>query len=110
MEEKPNDKKTVSLSFGDSPEEAVQEHSLASLEKALSQLAIPGTDLSKGEKLPLSMAIKAMTGSAAKKKAPSLAFSELPAPQSNFLGLFKARTRLLPPELIKTIRITDHLI
>jgi hypothetical protein len=109
MEEKPNDKKTVSLSFGDSPEEAPQEHGLTSLARMLEQVTIPGSDLAKGE-LPLSAAIKAMTGSAAKKKAPSLAFSELPAPQSNFLGLFKARTRLLPPELIKTVRITDHLV
>jgi hypothetical protein len=58
---------------------------------------------------PLSQLIKQTTGSA-KKKAPSLAFSELPAPQANFLGLFKPRIRLLPPELIKTIRITDHLV
>jgi hypothetical protein len=107
MDEK--DKKKVALTFGDAAEEGVKEHGLASLEKALSQVVIPGSDLAKGEG-PLAEAIKAMSGSAAKKKAPSLAFSELPSPQSNFLGLFKARTRLLPPELIKMIRTTDHLI
>jgi len=105
-----NEKKKIVLAIGDSPEEGATEHSLISLAKALSQLHIPGTDLNKGEKQPLSDAIKSLSGSAAKRKAPSLAFSELPAPQANFLGLFKARTRLLPPELIKTVRVTDHLI
>jgi hypothetical protein len=107
MEDK--DKKKIALTFGDSPEEGSVEHGVTSLEKALSQLVIPGTDLAKGEG-PLSQAIRSISGNAAKKKAPSLAFSELPSPQSNFLGLFKARTRLLPPELIKTIRVTDHLV
>lgn len=110
MDEKENNKKNIALTFGDSPEEMPQEHGLASLEKALQQISIPGTDLAKGENKPLSGLIKQMSGTAAKSKAPSLAFSELPAPQSNFLGLFKARTRLLPPELIKTIRVTDHLV
>jgi hypothetical protein len=106
MEDK--DKKKIALTFGDSPEEGSVEHGVTSLEKALAQLAIPGTDLAKGEG-PLAQTIKSLSGTA-KKKAPSLAFSELPSPQSNFLGLFKARTRLLPPELIKMIRVTDHLV
>ena len=97
------DKKTVSLSFGDSP---VNESGQSALEKALGQMS--PEYLAKSDS-PLQQLIKQTTGSA-KKKAPSLAFSELPAPQSNFLGLFKPRIRLLPPELIKTIRITDHLV
>jgi hypothetical protein len=97
------DKKTVSLSFGDSP---VNESGLSALESALGQMS--PEFLAKGES-PLQQLIKQTTGSA-KKKAPSLAFSELPAPQANFLGLFKPRIRLLPPELIKTICITDHLV
>jgi hypothetical protein len=101
MDEK--DKKKIALSFGDSP---VNESGMSSLEAALSQMSPDFLAKAEG---PLSQLIKQTTGSA-KKKAPSLAFSELPAPQSNFLGLFKPRIRLLPPELIKTIRITDHLV
>lgn len=97
------DKKKIALSFGDSP---VNESGISALEAALSQMSPDFLAKAEG---PLSQLIKQTTGSA-KKKAPSLAFSELPAPQSNFLGLFKPRIRLLPPELIKTIRITDHLV
>ena len=97
------DKKKIALDFGDSP---VDQSGISALEKALGQMSLEG--LNKAES-PLSQLIKQTTGSA-KKKAPSLAFTELPAPQANFLGLFKPRIRLLPPELIKTIRITDHLV
>ncbi len=97
------DKKTIALEFGDSP---VNESGQSALESALGQMS--PEFLAKSDS-PLSQLIKQTTGSA-KKKAPSLAFSELPAPQANFLGLFKPRIRLLPPELIKTIRITDHLV
>lgn len=104
MEEK---EKKIALGFGDSVEDAEEQSGLSALENALQKL---GTieSMTKSES-PLSQLIKQSTGTA-KKKAPSLAFTELPSPQSNFLGLFKARTRLLPPELIKTVRITDHLI
>jgi len=102
-DEKPKQK--IALSFGDNP---VNESGLSALENALNQIIDNGEVLAKGES-PLQQLIKQTTGSA-KKKAPSLAFTELPAPQSNFLGLFKPRIRLLPPELIKTIRITDHLV
>ena len=97
------DKKKIALSFGDSP---VNESGHSALESALGQMSPEALAKAEG---PLSQLIKQTTGSA-KKKAPSLAFSELPAPQANFLGLFKPRIRLLPPELIKTIRITDHLV
>lgn len=103
MEEK-DKKKTMSVSFGDSAEEALEKSGMSELESALSQVST----LTKAEG-PLSQLIKQTTGTA-KRKAPGLAFTELPSPQANFLGLFKARTRLLPPELIKMIRVTDHLV
>lgn len=106
MDEK--DKNKISLSFGDSPQDISEQSGLSSLENAINQNTLSPEMLFKGES-PLQQLIKQTTGSA-KKKAPSLAFTELPAPQSNFLGLFKPRIRLLPPELIKAIRVTDHLV
>ncbi len=79
------DKKTISLSFGDSP---VNESGQSALESALGQMSPEFLAKSEG---PLSQLIKQTTGSA-KKKAPSLAFSELPAPQANFLGLFNSKS------------------
>lgn len=58
---------------------------------------------------PLMFALQQATGSAA-KKAPALAFTENPAPSDNYLGLYKSKRRLLPDEVIKQIRITDHLV
>jgi hypothetical protein len=58
---------------------------------------------------PLKYAIQAATGSA-DKKAPRLAFTENPAPSDNYLGLFKSKRRLLPDEVLKQIRIQDHLV
>jgi hypothetical protein len=58
---------------------------------------------------PLMFAIQAATGSA-KKNAPALAFTENPAPSDNYLGLFKSKRRLLPDEVLKTIRVQDHLV
>jgi hypothetical protein len=103
-----DDKKTITLSFGDSPQYALEQSGLSPLENAISQITDTRESLVKGES-QLQQLIKQTTGEA-KKKAPSLAFSELPAPQANFLGLFKPRIRLLPPELIKTIRVTDGLV
>lgn len=57
----------------------------------------------------LQSAIKTMTGSA-EKKAPRLAFTENPAGRDNYLGLYKAKKQLVPDDVIKTVRITDHLI
>lgn len=102
------DKKSIALSFGDSQQDVTERSGLSDLENAISKITDTFESLNKGES-QLQKLIKQTSGEA-KKKAPSLAFSELPAPQSNFLGLFKPRTRLLPPELIKTIRVTDHLI
>lgn len=58
---------------------------------------------------PLMYALQQATGSAS-KKAPALAFTENPAPSDNYLGLYKSKRRLLPDEVLKQIRITDHLI
>jgi hypothetical protein len=58
---------------------------------------------------PLMFALQQATGSAS-KKAPALAFTENPAPSDNYLGLYKSKRRLLPDEVIKQIRITDHLV
>jgi hypothetical protein len=69
----------------------------------------PEEKLEKAELSPLQFAIMQATGSA-NKKAPRLAFTEHPAPTSNYLGLFKSKQRLLPDEMIKQIRVTDHLV
>lgn len=45
----------------------------------------------------------------ANAKAPSLAFTENPN-TANYEGLYKYRKGLLPPQLIKQIRVADHLI
>lgn len=58
---------------------------------------------------PLLAAVAAASGSA-NKKAPRLAFVENPAPADNYLGLFKSKRRLVPDEILKQIRVTDHLI
>ena len=58
---------------------------------------------------PLMYAIQQASGSAT-KKAPRLAFTENPAPSDNYLGLFKSKRRLLPDEVLKQIRIQDHLV
>src|ERR1019366_7619513 len=58
---------------------------------------------------PLMYAISQASGSA-NKKAPRLAFTENPAPSDNYLGLFKSKRRLLPDEVLKQIRLQDHLV
>jgi intein/homing endonuclease len=60
-------------------------------------------------KSPLMYALQRATGSA-NKKAPRLAFTENPAPTDNYLGLYKSKRRLLPDEVLKQIRIQDHLV
>jgi hypothetical protein len=58
---------------------------------------------------PLLYALQQATGSAA-KKSPGLAFTENPQPIDNYLGLYKSKRRLLPDEILKQIRISDHLV
>jgi hypothetical protein len=77
---------------------APQEESIESLTKAEYETSSP-----------LMQAVKAASGLAA-KKAPALAFTENPAPSDNFLGLYKTKRRSLPDEVIKQVRITDHLV
>ncbi len=58
---------------------------------------------------PLMYVLNDANGSA-NKKAPALAFTENPAPSDNFLGLYKTKRRSLPDEVLKQVRITDHLV
>lgn len=58
---------------------------------------------------PLMYALRQATGSAS-KKAPALAFTENPTPNDNYLGLYKSKRRLLPDDILKQIRVSDHLI
>jgi hypothetical protein len=58
---------------------------------------------------PLMYVLSQASGSAT-KKAPRLAFTEHPAPSENYLGLFRSKRRLLPDDVIKQIRIQDHLV
>lgn len=58
---------------------------------------------------PLMFALQQATGSAT-KKAPRLAFTENPTPSDSYMGLIKSKRRLLPDEVIKQIRIQDHLV
>jgi hypothetical protein len=60
-------------------------------------------------KSPLMYVLSEASGSAT-KKAPRLAFTEHPAPSENYLGLFRSKRRLLPDDVIKQIRIQDHLV
>jgi hypothetical protein len=59
---------------------------------------------------PLMYALQQASGTANSKRAPALAFTENPAPSDNFLGLYKTKRRALPDEVLKQIRITDHLV
>jgi hypothetical protein len=58
---------------------------------------------------PLMYVLEDARGSA-QKTAPALAFTENPAPSDNFLGLYKTKRRALPDEVLKQVRITDHLV
>lgn len=58
---------------------------------------------------PLLFAIQQATGSAT-KKAPSLAFTENPSPGENYMGLTKSKRKLLPDDILKIVRVQDHLI
>lgn len=60
---------------------------------------------------PLLFAIQQATGqSSSTKKAPALAFTENPTPGDNYLGLTKSKRKLLPDEVLKVVRVQDHLI
>lgn len=63
-------------------------------------------------KSPLLLAIEQASGTSTgtRKKAPALAFTENPTPSENYMGLFKSKRGLLHDEVLKTIRIQDHLV
>ena len=58
---------------------------------------------------PLLYALSQATGSAA-KNAPRLAFDINPAPSDNYMGLYRQKRRLLPDDVLKSIRLTDGLV
>lgn len=58
---------------------------------------------------PLIYAISQANGSVV-KKAPSLAFTENPSQSDNYTAIYKHKRNLLPDEVIKMIRVADHLI
>lgn len=58
---------------------------------------------------PLMFAMQQATGQSA-KKAPALAFTENPNQTDNYMGLSKSKRRLLPDEVLKLVRVQDHLI
>lgn len=101
-------KKDIKLDFSDNPDEMLEKTGLSPLENIVSQNIVNNSGLQKSE-FPLQKVINQATGTA-KRKAPSLAFAEHPQPSSNYLGLFKSKQRLLPDELIKNVRVIDHLV
>jgi hypothetical protein len=110
MDENKKDPKShrVVFGMGESPDEVIEKSETSALEKAVTEILHTQESLAKNDS-PLQQLIKQASGNS-KKRAPSLAFTEMPSPMSNFLGLFRARTRGIPPELIKEVRQTDHLI
>lgn len=68
-----------------------------------------GYEASESPAGPLMYVLNDANGSA-QRKAPALAFTENPAPSDNFLGLYKTKRRSLPDEVLKQVRITDHLV
>lgn len=89
-------KKSVMFTISEAPEESLEKNA-------------PAYGQSVNVQSPLMNALQRATGSA-NKKAPRLAFTENPAPTDNYLGLYKSKRRLLPDEVLKQIRIQDHLV
>jgi hypothetical protein len=82
------------LSFGEAKDESLEEL----LKKSESNEVVSGIT-------------KALSrAQSANAKAPSLAFTESPNSTANYEGLYKYRKGLLPPSVIKQIRVQDHLI
>lgn len=93
----PTAKKTMVFSLSDEPDSSAM-------------LKSEGFDPNNSSS-PLLKALKiAGSANSVVGKAPQLAFTENPAPNDNYLGLYKSKRRLLPDEVIKQIRITDHLV
>jgi hypothetical protein len=54
--------------------------------------------------------IKNAMGSANKKMAPRLAFTQQPTAMDNYQGIFKLKKGLIPDSVIKMVRVQNHLI
>ena len=54
--------------------------------------------------------IKNAMGSANKKNAPRLAFTQQPTAMDNYAGIFKLKKGLIPDSVIKQVRVQNHLI
>lgn len=92
-------KRSISFALGDDPNEA-----MAKSEDIIQKAGFEQTS-------PLSPLMSALTkAGSANKRAPQLAFTENPTPSDNWLGLYKTKRRLLPDEIIKLIRVQDHLV
>lgn len=92
-------KKSIAFTMGADPMEAMSKS-----EDELDQAGYNSVN-------PLSPLMNALTKAGnAHKKAPALAFTENPTPSDNWLGLYKYKRGLLPDEIIKKIRVQDHLI
>lgn len=92
-------KRSISFALGDDPNEA-----MAKSEDPLVKAGYEQTS-------PLSPLMSALTkAGSANKRAPQLAFTENPTSSDNWLGLYKTKRRLLPDEIIKLIRVQDHLV
>lgn len=102
-DQKPN--QTVEAATGASKEHKMVLGFSASPEETLEK---SGYD-PKAASSPILAALNQANGSAT-KRAPALAFTEIPQPMDNYLGVYKSKRRLLPDEVLKQIRITDHLV
>lgn len=92
-------KKTISFELGADPMEA-----MAKSEDPLMKAGFEQTS-------PTSPLMDALNrAGSANKRAPQLAFTENPTPSDNWLGLYKTKRRVLPDEVIKMIRVQDHLV
>lgn len=90
--------------FEKTRQEAIAKHKLT--------FGLSGTDestnLEKSES-DLFKVLQQSTGSVV-RKAPALAFSEPPNPNDNYLGIYKQKKLLIPDEILKQIRVQDHLV
>lgn len=93
-------KRSISFALGDDPNEAMAKSEDVVMKAGFEQTA-PNSSL---------MAALQKASGNANKRAPQLAFTENPTPSDNWLGLYKTKRRLLPDEVIKLIRVQDHLV
>lgn len=80
--------------------------SLQELQDGLNQAIMKNT----GSNYQVIDLIKSAMGSANKKNAPRLAFTEQPNNMDHYAGVFKLKKGLIPDSVIKQVRIQNHLI